>query len=98
YPMLRRTSTGWRAISNPYTLAAPALGGSIVVSIFIVVVLPAPFGPSRPKIEPAATLKDSSLTAVNDPKRRVKPRVSTAGGRSSAFFSAQAFEESCAWS
>ena len=33
-----------------------------------VVVLPAPLGPSRPKISPSATLKDRSCTAVTRPK------------------------------
>jgi len=91
YPMLRRTSTGWRTVSNPDTLAVPEFGRSIVVSILMVVVLPAPLGPSRPKIEPATTLNDRSLTAVTSPKRRVKPRVSTAGG--TTFVSAPAFED-----
>ena len=93
YPMLRRTSTGWRTVSNPDTLAVPALGGSLVVSILMVVVLPAPLGPNRPKIEQAATLNDNSLTAVTDPKWRVRPRVSTADGTSSPFLSAEAFHE-----
>ena len=65
--MLRRTLTGWRTVSNPDTRAVPALGGSIVVSILMVVVFPAALGPSRPKIEPATTLNDNSLTAVNEP-------------------------------
>ena len=36
-----------------------------------VVVLPAPFGPMRPKTEPMGTLSESALTATVGPKRRV---------------------------
>jgi len=35
-----------------------------VVSTPIVVVLPAPFGPSRPKISPAPTVKEMPSTAL----------------------------------
>src|SRR5579884_3933877 len=41
-----------------------------------VVVLPAPLGPSRPKISPAATSKDTSSTATIDPYILRSPRTS----------------------
>ena len=39
----------------PPTSARPDVGMTRVVSMLAVVVLPAPFGPSRPKISPWAT-------------------------------------------
>jgi hypothetical protein len=45
----------------------------------MVVVLPAPLGPSSPKISPRATANESPSTAVTSPKRRVSPRASMAG-------------------
>ena len=45
----------------------------------MVVDLPAPFGPRNPKNCPVATLKVTSSTAVNSPKRRVRLCVSIAG-------------------
>ena len=41
--------------SKPFTSAVPAVGGSSVVSMRMSVDLPAPFGPSRPKISPSST-------------------------------------------
>ena len=46
----------------------PEVGGSKVVSILIVVLLPAPFGPKSPKISPPPTLSVIALTAVRSPK------------------------------
>ena len=42
---------------GPRTRAVPAVGGVSVVSMRISVVLPAPLGPSRPKISPCSTVK-----------------------------------------
>ena len=42
----------------------PLVGRSSVVSILMVVVLPAPLGPRKAKISPSATSKETSLTAV----------------------------------
>ena len=58
-----RTSSGSWTGSKPSTLIRPDVGRSSVVSIFSVVVLPAPFGPSRPKIDPRRTEKVSPSTA-----------------------------------
>ena len=49
--MLRRTCAGALTMSKPATVAVPSEGSSSVVSILMVVLLPAPFGPSRPKID-----------------------------------------------
>src|ERR1022692_2868070 len=69
--MARRTSTAWFVIEKPATCASPEEGGNRVVSILMVVVLPAPLEPSKPKTSPALTEKVSASTAVNAPKRRV---------------------------
>src|SRR6188508_1305382 len=45
-------------------VAVPPVGASSVQSILIVVVLPAPFGPSSPKISPALMSKLTPLTAT----------------------------------
>src|SRR5271154_3321342 len=74
--MARRTPTACVMMEKPATLASPAVGGSSVVSILIVVVLPAPFEPSRPKISPALTERVSASTDVNAPKRRLRPLIS----------------------
>jgi len=50
----------------------PEVGGNRVVSILIVVVLPAPLEPSKPKTSPALTESVRASTAVNVPKRRVR--------------------------
>ena len=50
----------------------------------IVVLLPAPLLPRKPKISPARTSKLSSSTAVKSPKRRVRRRTSMAPAPSPA--------------
>src|SRR5690348_7181638 len=45
----------------------PELGGINVVNIFMVVVLPAPFGPRNPKIFPFSTLRSMPSTATKSP-------------------------------
>src|SRR5579863_9660515 len=45
----------------------PLVGFRSVVSILIVVVLPAPLGPRNAKISPSSTSKETSLTAVKVP-------------------------------
>ena len=42
----------------PLTVAVPEVGAMSPASIRTVVVLPAPFGPSRPKISPLPTVND----------------------------------------
>src|SRR5882724_2147717 len=78
-PILRLTSSGSLSMSRPSTRIFPLVGASNPVSIFIVVDLPAPFGPKNPKKLPRATRKSILSTAVKSPKRRTREIVSTAG-------------------
>src|SRR5690348_10170748 len=61
--MLRRTVAGSVSRLAPATVATPSSGGSRVASIRRVVVLPAPFGPRKPKISPSATWRSIPTTA-----------------------------------
>src|SRR5690348_6150063 len=56
--------------------SAPELAGSSPHIILISVVLPAPFGPSKPKISPPRTDRSTASTAVKAPNRRVTRRQS----------------------
>ena len=76
YPMARRTPTASVVMEKPATRASPDVGGNSVVSILIVVVLPAPLEPSKPKTSPALTERVRASTAVNVPKRRVRALIS----------------------
>jgi hypothetical protein len=53
--------------SYPATLASPAVGSTRPASIFSVVVFPAPFGPTMPKISPLSTANELPTTAGNSP-------------------------------
>ena len=59
--MRLRTSRASLTTSWPSTRALPEVGISSVISILIVVVLPAPFGPSRPKSSPFSISKLTPL-------------------------------------
>ncbi len=61
---------------EPSSAIDPAVGRSRVVSIWIVVVFPAPFGPRNAKISPRATSKEMSLTAWTSPKLLERLRTS----------------------
>src|SRR3970282_2129827 len=52
----------------------PWLGGRYPVTIRIVVVFPAPFGPRKPSTSPAATSNERSETGTGEPKRS-KPEL-----------------------
>ena len=71
-------------IGLPNSSASPSLAGSRPVSIFIVVVLPQPFDPRKPKISPRLIVKLTLSTAVKSPNRRVRPRATMTGSSSSA--------------
>ena len=62
-PRTRRTSSGFRVTDQPAISAVPADGRSSVASIRSVVVLPAPLGPTRPKISPSSTIRSMPATA-----------------------------------
>ena len=79
YPTLRRISMSSDPIGLPYNLAQPEVVGRSPVSIFIVVDLPQPFEPRKPKISPRAIRKLTLLTAMKSPNRRVRPSASIAG-------------------
>src|SRR5579884_739598 len=66
-PIARRTAAGSRTTSWPATVATPAVGAESVVSILTTVDLPAPFGPSRPKTEPAGIWRLMPRTASTPP-------------------------------
>ena len=68
------------ATSCPNTLISPAVGVIRPISIRSVVVLPAPFGPSRPSTCPGSTSKETSLTALKPPLY-VLARSRTSSGR-----------------
>jgi hypothetical protein len=65
--LMLRAASGAAATSKPPSRADPPDGFTIVVSIPIVVDLPAPFGPSRPKTSPCATSKSIPFTASTPP-------------------------------
>mgnify|MGYP002622236600 CR=1 FL=1 len=56
----------------------PSVAGSSPVSIFMVVVLPQPLEPRKPKISPRPMRKLTWSTAVKLPNRFVRPRASIA--------------------
>ena len=60
---------GWfaGAMGRPRTSSAPPVGGAKQVTILIVVVFPAPFGPRRPSVSPDATAKVRSSTTRREP-------------------------------
>ncbi len=68
----------WRTTSNPATMALPAEGGSRPHSMRMVVVLPEPLGPRKPKMSPRRTSKLTWSTATKEPKRRARPSAWTA--------------------
>src|SRR6185295_5404797 len=59
------------------TRSSPAVGGVKQVTILMVVVLPAPFGPRRPRHSPGLTRKSSASTTRRVPYSLLRPRAST---------------------
>src|SRR5205085_11900137 len=62
-PMCLASSRRCRSGFSSATLISPLLGTRIPVNILIVVLLPAPFGPTRPIISPRSTESERSCTA-----------------------------------
>src|SRR5437870_8552267 len=77
YPTRRRAPTGSATASTPSTSTRPAEGRRYPVITRMVVVLPAPLGPSSPRTSPAAMSKLTSSMARTRPKRRPTPRTWT---------------------
>src|SRR5258706_2229899 len=76
--MRRLTSSGCRLTSKPPTTARPEVGAISPHSTRMVVDLPAPLGPRKPKISPGCTSRLRSATAVKSPKRFVSFSMWTA--------------------
>src|SRR5262249_4119926 len=75
-PIACLASAGWATTSTPPTTALPSVGITIEVSMPTVVVFPAPFGPSRPKISPRRSDRSRWSTAFTPPgKTFVRPSV-----------------------
>jgi hypothetical protein len=75
-PIRRRTSFAWVAMSKPATMPRPRSGVARVVRIRTAVVLPAPFGPSRPRIDPEGTAKSTPANACVSPYALARPWAS----------------------
>ena len=75
-PIRRLTSSGALRVPKPITSTVPASGDSSVQMIRRVVVLPAPFGPSSPKISPGLASKETPRSTLFVPS--VFSRRSTA--------------------
>ncbi len=80
---LRSAEPVARVSCTPSMATEPLVGAISPASILIVVVLPAPFGPSSATISPRPTSNVTSLTTVRAPKRRVRPVavITGRGGR-----------------
>src|SRR5690242_6274603 len=85
--MLRRTASASTTTSCPTTRAVPLVARDRVVRIFVVVDLPAPFGPSSPWTVPAGTVsvRPSRARTFGRPRPPgyvlTRSTASTAGGR-----------------
>src|SRR3984885_12209295 len=77
-PMFSRTLSAWVRTSNPLTRAVPASARSKVARMRTAVVLPAPFGPSRPSTVPLRTARSTSASALVSPKDFLSPVASIA--------------------
>ena len=55
--------------------AVPEVGKMSPISILMVVVLPAPFGPTKPKISPSSTTRSRSFTACTRLRRTPTSKV-----------------------
>ncbi len=78
YPRFLRTSMLPASTELPKSVAVPSVGGRSPVSIFMVVDLPQPLEPRKPKISPRSIDSVTWSTAVKLPKRRVRPWASMA--------------------
>ena len=70
-------AVGRSSKSMPHILMLPVLGARLPVSICIVVVLPAPLGPSKPSTSPRRKSTSMPRTARLPPKFRDKSRAET---------------------
>src|SRR6266487_481288 len=77
--MRRRTDMACFVTSKPTTDAWPLVSGRRVVKILMIVLLPAPLGPSKPKTSPWLTEKLTVSTAVWSPKLLTRSTTSIIG-------------------
>ena len=77
--MRARARAGATRRFAPATCSEPLVAGNNPHSIRNVVVLPAPLGPSKPKISPRRTSNEVLATAVKSPKRRTRSRTTMTG-------------------
>ena len=82
YPTRIRASESLASTGLPNSIASPSVAGIRPVSIFIVVDLPQPLDPRKPKISPRSMVKFTEFTAVNFPNRRVRFLATMAGSES----------------
>src|SRR5262245_6192923 len=61
--MRRRIASAFFTVSRPRTRVWPSVRSSSVISTWIVVVLPAPLGPRKPKTSPRPTVNETPCTA-----------------------------------
>src|SRR5262245_18604171 len=76
-PHRARISSGCFSVSKPSTSAFPDVGSSKPSSMRIVVVLPEPLGPRKPKTIPFGTSMFNASTALVDLNSRVSAFVFT---------------------
>src|SRR6266508_2326929 len=75
--------------SRPRIRSVPPDGGDTHPIIRMVEVLPAPFGPRKPKASPRWTSKSIPSTAMSAPKRLTSPRACASGSCAAASISLQ---------
>src|SRR6056297_4313424 len=87
------TAIGASASVAPARLTWPASASRRPQSTEIVVVFPAPLGPSKPYASPGAIRNDTSCTAVVRPKRFVRPTHEPRRSRGASGWSTRAAGE-----
>src|SRR6188508_3233274 len=70
---------GRPVMSEPLSRMRPDVGRNTPVTQLKKVLLPAPFGPMMARISPRRSSKLMLLSAVNPPKRMVRPSVRSTG-------------------
>src|SRR3954469_22799133 len=78
-PITRRTAIGSETTEKPATRPSPEVGRKRVARNRIVVLLPAPLGPMKPKTSPLPIVKLRSSTATKSPYRFVNLTTSIIG-------------------
>src|SRR5713226_6160615 len=79
-PTSSRTAAGSSPTGMPPMVAVPESAGARVARIRMVVVLPAPLGPTKPKISPLGTAKVTPSRASWRPYRLRKPSMAIIRG------------------